>query len=125
MQIKNTGKLLVTSGVMLTLLGCANTADNYEPIVDGPKGRVFQQDLAACQSLAKQRSYVNGDVKTGALIGATLGLLAGSGGDRDDMVGGALGGALIGGGGEALEARDERKDIVVECMRQRGHRVVG
>lgn len=109
----------------LVLTGCAGTADNYQPIVDGSKSHSYNSDLTACQSLSRQKSYLNGDVKTSALIGGAIGALAGAGGDSGDLLGGALVGSLTGGADEAIETRTARKNIVIQCMRQRGHAVVG
>jgi hypothetical protein len=39
--------------------------------------------------------------------------------------GGAIAGALAGGVASAVSASDRREAIVVECLRGRGHRVVG
>lgn len=116
---------VLTVSCLLIMTGCANTADNYQPIIDGTKSLSYQSDLSACQQLSRQREYLNGDVKTSAIIGATIGALAGSAGDRGDLIGGALAGSLLGGGERAVETRDERKSIVIQCMRQRGHNAVG
>ncbi len=122
-----TNLILVTSLVFTTLLtGCANTAADYEPIVDGPKDALFYDDLAACKNLAEQRDYLNDDTKSEALLGAGLGAVVGAiGGDTGDIVGGTLVGGALSAGGGAWEVRGERKNIVIECMSGRGHRVVG
>lgn len=122
-----TNLILATSLAFTTLLtGCANTASDYEPIVDGPKDALFYDDLAACKNLAEQREYLNGDTKSEALLGAGLGAVVGAiGGDTGDIVGGALVGGALSAGGSAWEVRGERKNIVIECMSGRGHRVVG
>ncbi len=117
---------LLIGGLALSAVACSNTAGRYNPIVDGPRDARYTADVTACQDLASQRSYANGDVRTNALIGAGLGTLLGA---AEEGVEGAIAGGLIGsiagGGGTAWEARDERKSIIVECMRGRGHRVVG
>ncbi|RVU30987.1 MULTISPECIES: glycine zipper family protein [Neptunomonas] len=125
MKLSNHITLSASAFALLLLTGCANTSSQYTPLVDGPKDLRFQQDLAACQKLSEQREYLNGDTKSEALLGAALGALAGSGGDTGDIVGGALVGAAVGSGGRAWETRDERKNIVISCMKQRGHKVVG
>ena len=113
-----------TAAVLLS--ACANTGADYTPIVDGPQDFSYTQDLSDCQTLAKQRSYTNGDVKSDALLGAGIGAVAGG---VDEGIGGAIGGllvgGLIGGAGRSWETQGERKDVVVECLKQRGHRVVG
>ncbi len=47
-----TNLTLATSLIMTMFLsGCANTAADYEPIVDGPKDALFYDDLADCKNL--------------------------------------------------------------------------
>lgn len=122
-----TNLTLATSLIMTMFLsGCANTAADYEPIVDGPKDALFYDDLADCKNLAEQREYLNDDTKSEALLGAGIGAVVGAiGGDTGDIVGGALVGGALSAGGRAWDTRDERKNIVLECMSGRGHRVVG
>ena len=122
-----TNLTLATSLIMTIFLsGCANTAADYEPIVDGPKDARFYDDLADCKNLAEQRKYLNDDTKSEALLGAGIGAVVGAiGGDTGDIVGGALAGGALSAGGRAWDTRDERKNIVLECMSGRGHRVVG
>jgi hypothetical protein len=108
------------------LCACANTGAGYTPIVDGPKNVIYTQDLADCRTLAKQRSYTNGDVKSDALLGAGIGAVAvGVDEGVEGAIGGLILGGLIGGSGRAWETQGERKEVVVECLKLRGHRVVG
>lgn len=110
----------------VSLSACANTGADYAPIVDGPRDISYTQDLSECRNLAEQRSYANGDVKNEALLGAGIGAVAGGIDEGiDGAIGGLILGSLIGGAGRAWETQDERKQIVVECLKQRGHRVVG
>jgi len=108
------------------ITGCGSTASSYEPIVDGPTGQRYHDDLAACSSLSEQKSYTNDDVKSEGLMGAGVGALIGA---LEDGVGGAVAGAAVGGaagaGGKAWDTREEKKQIVIQCMRGRGHNVVG
>lgn len=113
----------------LTLSACASGGAAYRPIVDGPTDGTYMADLSDCRGVAEKREYVNSDTKTGAAIGAGLGGLIGLADADDanveDFIGGAIVGALFGGGEAALETRDQRKSIVMNCMAGRGHRVVG
>lgn len=119
--------IALTLAVSLSLAGCAGSGADYVPVSDGPRDVGFASDLADCRDVAKQRSYINADTKTDTLIGALIGGLVGLTGDQ--ALGGAVVGTTIGAaagaGGGALKVRQERKHIVVECMRQRGHSVVG
>lgn len=127
--IKSQNLLLLAPALMFMLLssGCSNTAAGYQPIVDGPRNAKYSQNLQACQQVAQQRSYLNDDVKTEALLGGVIGALVSAADDDDDMTAaeGFLAGGVTGAAGRAWDTRTERKNIVIECMIQRGHRVVG
>lgn len=119
-------KTIVAAAAAASLCACANTGADYSPIIDGPIDLTYSQDLADCRALARQRSYTNGDVKSDALLGAGIGALAGGLDEGlDGAIGGLLLGGLLGGGGRAWETQGERKAVVVNCLSQRGHRVVG
>ena len=125
-SLRNLGGISALLCCCALVSACGSTSAQYQPIVDGPRDDVYTQDLAACGGLAEQREYLNDDVKSEALLGAGVGAVIGG---LEDGFEGALGAGLltaaIGAGGRAWETREERKGIVIECMRQRGHRVVG
>lgn len=121
-----TTTVMFSLATVLVLSACGHTADHYRPVLDGPAQAGYQADLADCQQRSRERSYWNDNVKTNALVGAGIGAALGAAEDGDE---GAVGGALVGGAaaavGKAWETRDERQQIIVECLQQRGHRVVG
>ena len=108
----------------LALTACAGTGADYTPIIDRP-GPNYSMDLHDCQSLAQQRSYWNGDTMLSTGIGVVVGALAGATENHETAIAGAVAGGAIGAGGEALETKDERKEIVRKCMKNRGYNVVG
>src|SRR6218665_137010 len=117
-------KISTLAAVTLLLGACAGTGADYRPIVDKP-GRNYNNDLAQCQRLAEQRDYVNGDSMTdtavGAGVGGVIGILSNSWPGAAVGAGvGALGGATVGG----LEAKNDRKNIVIRCMKGRGYTVL-
>jgi hypothetical protein len=116
----------VVIAVAVGVTACSNSAARYVPVVDGPKDAAFSDDLSACQDLAEERSYLNGDTRSNALLTGGIGTVIGA---AEEGIGGAIAGGLIGSvlgaGGTAWKARDERKAIVVDCMRGRGHQIVG
>ncbi|MCM8856991.1 MAG: glycine zipper family protein [Candidatus Thiodiazotropha sp.] len=119
-------KMFVTLTTAALLTGCGTTSSQYRPIVDGDIDSHYEVDLIACSSLSEERGFINDDVKSEALLGAAIGAVAGAVDDGSDgAVGGAIVGGVLGGGGRAWETREEREQIVIECMKQRGHRVVG
>lgn len=119
-------KSLILLPLLITLTACGATAARYQPIVDQPNA-YYTTDLADCQQLAETRSYSNDDVKTAALTGAVAGALFGAieENDWENALGGAVIGGLVGGGSEAWSMRGERKQIVIECLRGRHHRIAG
>lgn len=119
-------KLAATSTMVVLMTACTSlqTGADYRPIVDGGDLSNYETDLAECRLVAQQRDYMNDDTKSDAAIGAVLGALAGAGGDRGDIVGGAIVGAAVGAGGKAHDVIDERKNIVINCMRNRGYNTV-
>lgn len=114
---------------LIILSACASGGAAHNPIIDGPQDARYQQDLSECRSYAEQRSYDNSDVQTQALIGAGIGGLLGlanaRSADEGDFFTGAAIGALFSGGSEALETRGQRREILLNCLAGRGHRVLG
>lgn len=110
---------------LATLSACADIGANYTPILDGQPSAAFQSDLLACQNLAHGQSQFDqetiGATVAGGLLGAAIADHDGSGTAVEGLIGGALAGFV----GGVFEATDQRKAIVIECMRGRAHRVVG
>ncbi|NDE90879.1 MAG: glycine zipper family protein [Alphaproteobacteria bacterium] len=110
--------------LLLAVTACANSGADTRPIVDRP-GPNYENDLAACQELAREKDYANGDTATSALVGAGLGALIG--GVTGDWAGAGIG-AGIGGasglGAGAVETQNARSNIVKRCLIGRGYRVV-
>lgn len=120
------GIATVSLVVVSTLtVGCAGSSGTYEPIVDGAQNADYVNDLASCQSLSNEREYLNGDVRSDGAAGALIGALAGAEDGVEGAVAGAVVGMLLGSAGRAWDVRDEKKGIVVKCMTNRGHNVVG
>lgn len=118
--------ILSAIAVVNLLSGCANldSGASYRPIVDGGILTHYERDLTACQQVARQRKYLNDDAITDAAVGAIIGSLAGSGGNRNDIIGSALIGGTLGAATKVVDAHTERKNIVINCMRQRGYNTV-
>ncbi|MFD2168274.1 hypothetical protein ACFSJY_18600 [Thalassotalea euphylliae] len=120
-----TSKMATAATILtLTLSACSNTGASHRPIVDGGDLANYENDLLACQEVAKQRGYINADTQTDMAIGATAGALAGATESGEDLLAGAVIGAAIGAAGGSYKAKDERKFIVIKCMQNRGYNVV-
>lgn len=107
------------------LTGCADSGADYTPILDGPPTASFQSDLTDCQTLARDQHQFDQETAGAVVLGAGAGALLGAADDDADAAGGAVAGALAGGAVGLLNASEQREAIVVECLRGRGHRVVG
>ncbi|MCK5860047.1 MAG: hypothetical protein KAG72_11925 [Abyssibacter sp.] len=104
------------------LSGCANRG----PIVDtqGVSQAQYAQDLAQCEQYAEQvdmGSSAAGGALGGAAIGALLGSIFGNS-DTAKRTGGA--GAVVGGAKGAAQGAREKDQVVKNCLRGRGYRVL-
>ncbi|WP_424926506.1 glycine zipper family protein [Amaricoccus tamworthensis] len=107
------------------LAACSGTGSDYQPITDGTRAASWDSDLTACQTLARNQGQFDDETAGAAAMGAGAGALLGAMDDDGDALGGALVGAVAGGAAGAVSANDRRQSIVTECMRGRGHNVVG
>ena len=111
--------------LMIILSACADIGANYQPILDGTPSASFQSDLHACQSLARGQHQLDQDTMGSAVAGGLLGAAVGSHDEGGTALEGLVGGALIGLVGGVSKSKDKRELIVADCMKGRGHRVVG
>ena len=125
--MKDPKYIVITIFVLTFLSSCAGSGASYIPIIDGPRDSVFYSDLSVCQQLAQQRTYMNADTQTDAVIGGVIGGIIGllDDGDVEDAVAGAAIGAGAAAADSAYDVIKERKVIVQRCMKNRGHNVVG
>ena len=105
------------------LAACEGTGASYEPKLAAAPNPGYEQDLQYCRDLAKSEKVWNAETKTQALIGAAGGALVGA--IDGDLGAGALVGGAAGATSGALDTRFTRKDILLECLRQRGQPVAG
>ncbi len=114
-----TGITFVGAGL---LAACTDSGDGYTPVLDGAPNAAFQSDLSACQTLAGKQfgQQTLGASAIGAGVGAIL-----AEADGEDALGGAVAGSLAGGVAGAVDVSDRREAIIIECLKGRGHAVVG
>ncbi|CUH82536.1 hypothetical protein [Tropicibacter naphthalenivorans] len=112
-----------------TLTACAESGAQYTPILDGAPTPAFQADLTECQTLARNQKQFDQETMAAATLGAGAGAVLGALDDSTDTaegaIGGAIAGALAGGVASAVNASERREAIVTQCLRGRGHKVVG
>jgi outer membrane lipoprotein SlyB len=120
-------KLPVFLCTVLTLSGCA-TYTGWEPVVDtynDPNAYRLQQDMEECKMLARQAGSTGTEAAKGAAAGATgaaVGAVAGNPGGGAAI--GAAAGGLGGAGYSGVSGDDQYKRAYINCLRNRGHRVV-
>lgn len=112
------------AAALVFVAGCADSGANYTPILDGVPTSTYAADLAACQALARDQNQFDQETLGATVLGAGAGAVLGEA-DSGDPLGGAVAGALAGGIASAVDASERREAIIVECLRGRGHRVVG
>ena len=117
-------QLTISAATLVLLAACADSGANYTPILDGEPTPAYQQDLAACQALARNQRQFDQETIGATVLGAGAGAALGEW-DSGDALGGAVAGALAGGVASAVDVSERREAIVVACLRGRGHRVVG
>lgn len=108
------------------LAACANTGENYVPVIDGPVGPNFSIDLAQCQGLAAQQGALGSSTGQNVAVGAGV-AAAGTAvfnNEGTNVRDAALVGALAGLTGSALEQQRAKERLIRNCMRGRGYRVV-
>lgn len=117
-------QLTLATARLVLVAACADSGANYQPILDGTPTAAYQADLTACQALARNQNQFDQETMAATVLGAGVGAALGEA-DGGDALGGAVAGALAGGVSSAVDASERREAIVVECLRGRGHRVVG
>lgn len=107
-------------GLLCLLSACAG----YQPVVDmkGVDQAKYQQDLAECQSYAKEVN-VTKQAAAGAVIGgglqAAVSAVLGGNAERS-----AAAGAILGAAGGAGEGAKGQTDVIRNCLRGRGYSVL-
>lgn len=107
------------------LAACEGSGATYTPILDGEPTAAFRADLAECQALARDQRQFDQETLAAAVLGAGVGAALGAVDDDTGAAGGAIAGGLAGGTAVAVDVGERREAIIVECLRGRGHRVVG
>ncbi|MCB1311029.1 MAG: glycine zipper family protein [Sedimentitalea sp.] len=120
-------KTAAIGAILCLTAACATTGANVVPVVDGPVSPNFNSDLAQCQALARSQPVMSGSTAGSAAIGAGVGAATAAivEDTGSNIAKGAGVGALVGATSSAVQANANREVIVRNCMRGRGHNVVG
>ena len=121
MRARLTTMMIALGGIA----ACAESGANHTPVLDGPPKPGYAADLQSCRALAKNQKQFDQETAGAALLGAGAGALLGELDNDGDAVGGMIAGALAGGAAGAVNASERRKLTLLQCLKGRGHRVVG
>jgi outer membrane lipoprotein SlyB len=128
-MIKKVSVVLVSFAI---LTGCA-TYTGWEPVVDtynDPNAYRLQQDMAECKMLARQAGSVGTESAKGVAAGGLLGAAAGAaigaavGSPGTGAAIGAGAGGIGGGAQMGVDADYQYKRAYINCLRDRGHKVI-
>lgn len=120
-----TKRMLVMAMLGFLISGCATTP-SYRPVVDmqGVDANAYERDLVECKAYAAQVSPGQ-SAAAGAVVGTAFGALLGAAiGGRDNVGLGARVGAAQGLGVGAASGVSSQFDILKNCLRGRGYRVL-
>ena len=100
-------------------------ASHPEPIIDtkGVNMAVYAQDLSDCQTYSDQVQIEAGMARgaaTGAATGGAVGAVRGRGSAAED----AAVGAVLGASKSGVQGAREKEQVVKNCLRYRGYRVL-
>jgi outer membrane lipoprotein SlyB len=110
----------------LVLGGCKSHGPGGNVIVDmkGVNPADYQRDLSECQSYAQQvdtTGNVGGNAAGGAVVGGAIGAIFGGG---EGAARGAGAGAVTGGARGVEQTAGERHQVVANCLRHRGYKIL-
>lgn len=115
-------------GLMSAIFLTACAGANVRPVVDmkDMDAAKYEIDLADCQNYATQKSGLTETGSKAAIGGAAIGALLGlvGGGNGSNIAQGAGIGAIIAGAGGAYTGNKAQEDIVKNCLRGRGYKVL-
>lgn len=102
--------------------GCA--ANRSKPIIDpgSVDMELYQHDLAECEQIAEQVEQKTGSGAVGgAVVGGLIGAIVG---DSDKVARSAAVGGVLGGAKGAGATERERSQVVKNCLRNRGYKIL-
>ncbi|MDE4132081.1 glycine zipper domain-containing protein [Phaeobacter sp. QD34_3] len=121
-----TTKITLTAASIVTglLVSACDMAPTAQPLrLSGPVGARFAQDEAECRSIAMR--YDQNLASEGAVAGALIGAAIGAGESHEDALAGAAIGGLIGAAEGTVDKEESQRNMVIRCMQNRGHPVIG
>ncbi len=121
-----TPKLILTASV--TALGLVVSACGLSPTAEplrtsGPISASYNSDLVECRQIVAQ--YDNELTSEGALGGALLGAAVGATESHEEAIAGAAIGGLLGAAEGSMDKEGKQREMIIRCMQNRDHPVIG
>jgi hypothetical protein len=117
-------KIFLAAVTIASLLAGGCAAGRSIPVIDpaGVDMGLYQADLAECEQISRQVEQKAGaGAAGGAVIGGLIGAITG---DSDRVAKSAGTGAVIGGAKGAGATQRERDQVVKNCLRNRGYKIL-
>ena len=117
-------RLLLCLTLCACALGAGCAANRSKPVIDpaGVDMAQYETDLADCQQIATQvEQKAGGAAAEGAVVGGLIGAVAG--GNRSVERSAGVG-AIIGGTKGAGATEREKSQVVKNCLRNRGYKIL-
>jgi hypothetical protein len=123
MKLKFHHHIIALSG-LITLAACADPLDRQVQL-SGPAGVNFAADQAQCRQMAQ--NYTDERGRQGMLLGAGVGAVAAAVEEEDlgSAIAGAAIGGLIGRAEAEAEINEDRRAVMLRCLQNKGHPVMG
>lgn len=130
MKLMTTALWILLAGIAVS--GCA-TYGGWQPTIDSyndPNAARIPQDQSECDMLAHNAGNTGAETAKGVGVGALLGAASGAaigavtGSPGAGAAIGAAAGGIGGGAYSGLDADNQYKRAFINCMRERGHRVI-
>jgi uncharacterized protein YcfJ len=115
-----------TAGILITLATLSACTTTDEIIIDkkGVDMSAYEQDLAECRTYAEEVKKGKKTAKgaaSGALVGGLIGAITGG---SDSAAIGAGVGAVSGGASGASEGEQDEVQVIKNCLRGRGYKIL-
>lgn len=117
------GKFLLAS-VLIALLLSACASKRVIVDTKGVNMSRYEQDRAECEAYASQVNTGTEVVKSGGFGAAIGAALAAIFGNSRDVARGAGAGGVVGGARGAVKGENEKEQVLRNCLRGRGYRVL-
>lgn len=113
--------IAVAAGLIISACGDSPTSKPLR--LSGAAGANYSSDLSDCRRIAMQ--YDNELTAQGAMGGAVLGGAVGAIESHEEALAGAAVGGILGAVEGNVQKEESQREMIIRCMQNRGHPVIG